>query len=243
MSEISGRRIYYLAAVAIVAIVLISAIAVVRTPTTEVAKTKTLQVNGMGTVTAAPDQAVMLLGVRTQAASATGAAADNAAIMSRVIDALVAAGINKDSIRTISYSLTPIFESKPDQTTPPRILGYLAMNTIQVTVTDFSILGKALDEAIMAGSNEVQGLTFTFSSSKLATLQEQAMKLAIQDADTKAKAIASSLGVRIIGPISVSPSYAFQPIYEKMSTAVQETPIQPGTLQLSVTVQVAYEFA
>lgn len=117
------------------------------------------------------------------------------------------------------------------------------MNTIQVTVTDFSILGKALDEAIMAGSNEVQGLTFTFSSSKLATLQEQAMKLAIQDADTKAKAIASGLGVRIIGPISVSPSYAFQPIYEKMSTAMQETPIQPGTLQLSVTVQVAYEFA
>lgn len=246
MSENTGRRTYYLAAIAIVAIVLISAIAATRPLNIQTgssqATTKTLQVTGEGTVSASPDQAILLLAVQTQATSATQATGDNAALMSKVLDALVNAGISKDSIETTSYSLTPIYENKPDQTTPPKVLGYIARNAIQVTVTDFSSVGKILDMAIAAGVNEVQGITFTLSSSALATLQRQAMRLALQDADSQAKAIASTLGVNLVGPLSVSPGYSFQPRYEKMTPSAQ-TPIQPATLQVTATVQVTYQFA
>jgi len=247
LSEIAGRRIYYLAAIAIVAIVLVSAIATIRPSVAQANNatdsTKTLQVTGVGSVSASPDQALVLLAVQTQAESATQATGDNAAIMSRVMDALVNAGLSKSSIETVSYSLMPVYESKPDQTAPPKILGYVSRNAIQVTITDFNAIGKALDASIAAGVNEVQGVTFTLSSGTLAALEKQALQLAIQDADGKAKSTASALGVTIVGPISVTPGYMFQPTVEKLSATAQQTPIQPSTLQITATVQVTYEFA
>ena len=247
MSEIANRRVYYLAAVAMVAIVLISAIAVIRPPAIQTIgqnpAPKTLQVTGVGTVTAAPDQAVLVLGVQTQAVSATQAAGDNAAAMTKVMEALGSIGIDKNSIETVSYTLSPVYENNPDQTTPSKIVGYSAINTIQVTIQDFSLVGKAIDAAVSAGANEVQGIMFQFSNAKLATLQKQALGQAIQDADGQARTMALSLGVSIVGPISVTPGFNFQPNYQRLSASSQPTPIQPGTLQVTATVQVTYEFA
>ncbi len=247
MSEIANRRVYYLAAVAMVTIVLISAIAVIRPPTIQTIgqnpAPKTLQVTGVGTVTADPDQAVLVLAVQTQAVSATQAAGDNAAAMTKVMEALGSIGIDKNSIETVSYTLSPVYENNPDQTMPSKIVGYSAINTIQVTIQDFSLVGKAIDAAVSAGANEVQGIMFTFSNAKLATLQKQALGQAIQDADGQARAMASSLGVSIVGPISVTPGFNFQPSYQRLSASSQPTPIQPGTLQVTATVQVTYEFA
>lgn len=246
MSENSSRRIYYLAAIAVVAIVLISAVAVTRPVNVQTGSsqtaTKTLQVTGQGTVSASPDQAVLRLAVQTQALSATQASSDNAAVMSKVLDALVNAGLGKDSIQTTSYTLTPIYENKPDQTTPPRVLGYTARNAIQVIITNLSSTGKILDTAVTAGVNDVQGISFTLSSSALATLQRQATQLALQDADAQAKAIASTMGVTLLSPVSISPGYSFQPRYETM-TLSSATPIQPSTLQVTATVQVTYQLA
>ncbi len=246
MSEIAGRRIYYLAAVAIVAIVMISTIALVRPQGIQTgtgSTAKTLQVSGVGTATAPPDEAILLLAVETSADSATQAAADNAAAMTKVMNALTNVGIDKNSIQTTSYTLTPIYENKPDQTMPAKIVGYTARNAIQVTLKDFSLVGRALDAAIAAGANEVQGVIFTFASTTLATLQKQALQMATQDADGQARAVASSLGVSIVGPISVTPGYMFQPSYQRLTASTSQTPIQPGTLEVTATVQVTYQFA
>lgn len=247
MSEIASRRIYYLAAVALVAIVLISAVAVVRPPVSPTANensaAKTLQVTGIGTVSTAPDQAVLLLAVQTQAVSATQATADNAAAMAKVIKALTDAGVDKNSIETVSYTLSPVYETNPEPSAMPKVVGYTARNAIQVTVGDLSLVGQLLDAAISAGVNEVQGIMFTLSPTTLAAVQKQALGQAIQDADGQAHAVASSLGVRILGPLSVTPGYVFQPNLERFSTAAQPTPIQAGTLQVTATVQVTYQFA
>jgi uncharacterized protein YggE len=191
-------------------------------------------------VSATPDQAILLLAVQTQATSATKASSDNAAAMSSVMDALVSAGISKSAIQTVSYSLTPVYENKQDQTAP-RVLGYLARNAIQVTITDFSIVGKVLDAAISAGVNEVQGVMFTLSPSAFSAIERQASQLAIKDADANAKAIASSLGVTLLGPISVSPAYTYQPIIERLGASSAQTPIQPGSLQVTANVQITYQ--
>jgi uncharacterized protein YggE len=248
MSEIANRRLFYLAAVAMVAIVLISAIALIRPPTTlqttlqtsgQSTNPKTIQVTGTATVSAAPDMAVLVLAVQTQATSAAQAAADNAATMTDVLTALSDLGIDKSSIETVSYTLSPVY----DQTTPSKLIGYSVRNAIQITLKDFSLVGKALDAAVMAGTNEVQGITFTLSNAALANLQKQALGQALQDADAQARATASNLGVSIVGPISVSPAYVFQPNLRTYSAAAQSTPIQPGTLEVTVSVQVTYQFA
>lgn len=247
MSEISGRRIYYLAAVAIVAIVLISAVATTRPlniqNTSPAEQLKTLQVTGVGTVAAQPDQVILLLAVQTQAKTATEASSDNANLMSKVMDSLASLEISKSSIQTVSYSLTPVYEYQQVQTTPAKIVGYAVRNAIQVTLTDFSLVGKALDAAINAGVNEVQSVMFSLSDSALAGIEKQALQLAIQDADGKAKAAASNLAVTLLGPISVTPGYVYQPMFERASIAAAQTPIQPGALQVTVNVQITYQIA
>jgi hypothetical protein len=185
------------------------------------------------------------LGVQTQASTATQATSENAAAMTNVINALTAAGVTKDLIQTISYSLNPVYSNPVNQSVPPTIIGYVAVNTIQVTISDLGSVGKVLDQAITAGVNQVQGLTFTLSSATLAMLQKQALQLALQDAENQAKATAATLGVTIIGPISVTPGYVFQPVnYSRLSATPQaQTPIQAGTLQVTATVQVTYQFS
>ena len=247
MSEISTRRIYYLAAVAIVAIVLISVVATSRpvtfqSPNTP-AQVKTLQVTGEGTVSATPDEALLLLAVQTQSTSANQASSDNAAIMSSVIGALANVGIAKSAIQTVSYSLTPIYPPKQDPTAPAKIVGYTARNAIQVTLSDFSLVGKALDAAIGAGVNDVQGVIFTLTQTTYANIEQQALQLALQDGGTKAKAMASTLGVTLLGPVSVNPGYISQPIPQRLTASAAQTPIQPGTLQVTVNVQITYQIA
>jgi hypothetical protein len=247
MSEIASRRIYYLAAVAIVAIVLISVVAnsrpvALQSPNAP-AQVKTLQVTGEGTVSATPDEALLLLAVQTQSSSANQASSDNAAIMSSVINALTNVGITKSAIQTVSYSLTPVYQPKQDQSAPAKIVGYTAKNTIQVTVSDFSLVGKALDAAIGAGVNDVQGVIFTLTQTTYANVEQQALQLALQDGGTKAKAMASTLGVTLLGPVSVIPGYTSQPVPQRLTASAAQTPIQPGALQVTVNVQITYQIA
>ena len=247
MSEISGRRGYYLAALAIVAIVLVSSVALMRPPPGLSSNvSKTIQVTGTGTLSAAPDEAILSLAVETQASTATMATTENAAAMASVITALTSAGISNDSIQTTSYTLNPVYSNPVNQSTAPSIIGYDAVNAIQVTVKDLASVGKVLDLAITAGANQVQGITFTLSNTAMASLQKQALQLALQDANNQAKATATALGLTIVGPISVTPGYVFQPeSYNRFSAAAPQTttPIQPGTLQVSATVQVTYQFS
>jgi uncharacterized protein YggE len=247
MSEVVSRRIYYLAAVGIVAIVLISAVAtarpfIIQTPDTAT-QVKTLQVTGEGTVSANPDEALLQLAVQTQAATANQASSDNAAAMSKVMDALAGVGIAASAIQTTSYSLTPMYAPNQDQSTPAKIVGYVAQNAIQVTLTDLSLVGKALDAAIAGGANVVQGVVFTLSPSSYAKIEKQALQLAIQDAHDKANGMAASLGVSLLGPISVTPGYTFQPTFQKLTASSAQTPIQVGSLQVTADVQISYQIA
>jgi hypothetical protein len=162
--------------------------------------------------------------------------------MANVIAALTNAGIGNSSIQTVSYTLSPTYSNPVNQSVPPVIIGYIAVNVIQVTVNDLRSVGRILDLAISAGANQVQGVSFTLSSYTLAALQKEALQLALADADGQAKAMATTLGVTIVGPISVTPGYEFQPTNYSRLAATAETPIQSGTLQVTATAQVTYAF-
>ena len=238
MSEI--KRIQYLAAVAIVALVLISVFAASR-PIIQTNKSasKTIQVNGVGTVTDTPDLVLLSLAVYTQSATATQATQDNAVAMNKIFQALGKLGVGRNAITTITYSLVPILNSTKS---PTMVVGYSARNSIQVTLINVNMTGVALDAAVTAGANQVLGVTFTFTNQKYASLQKQALGLAVQDAAAQAQTMASSMNVRIIGPLSVTTGYYSQPAVERLA-ANAPTPIETGTLQVRANVQITYEVA
>jgi len=197
MSEI--RRIQYLAAVAIVALVLISVLVISR-PIAQTSKStsKTIQISGTGTASGTPDVVLLSLAVYTQSATATRATQDNAVAMNKIFQALGKLGVGRNAITTTAYSLVPILNNTKS---PSMVVGYSARNSIQVTLLNVSMTGVALDAAVTAGANQVLGVTFTFTNQKYASLQKQALALAVQDAAAQAQTMASSMGVRIIGPL------------------------------------------
>src|SRR5687768_4982624 len=67
--------------------------------------TRTVTVTGVGTVEARPDEASFSFGVETEGPSAREASADNAGVMRRLIDALRAAGVERDDMQTQHVSV------------------------------------------------------------------------------------------------------------------------------------------
>jgi len=258
----------YLVALAIIALVIVSIFAIMRptiiTTGSGSSNQNTITVNGAGTVEAAPDEALLNVAVNNQAPTADQAARDNANTISQVIQAILGlSGLNptitKDNITTTDYSLTPVY-SQPNTcpiasnsaqaitctTTTQQLVGYAVRNAIQVSMTDMTSIGRVLDAATQSGANEVSGITFTFTSGTYANLQKQALQKAVQDASNQAQTMATALGVRITGVVSITPAYVYQPyLNAKMNAAstATPTPIQTGTLQVSVNVQVVYDIS
>jgi len=248
LSETATRRAHYLIALAIVAMVVVSSVALTRPPQPILSSSssKTIQVTGTGTVSAAPDEALLTLAVESEASTATLATQENAISMTSVLKALGAIGVGNDSIQTISYSLNPVYSNPVNQSVAPTIIGYDVVNTIQVTLNGIQSVGNVLDQAVSAGVNHVQEITFTLSTTTMTNLQKQAVQLALQDAQAQATATAATLGVTLIGPVSVTPSYVFQPVsYNRFNGAIPQaqTPIQGGTLEVTATVSVTYDFS
>ena len=111
-----------------------------------------ISVSGTGTVNATPDQGQIAFTVRIQDALAANAVSKQAAIMNNVMAALTAEGIAKEAITTSGYSLNPVYNQTeyyckegycpPTPTTTMEIIGYEAVQSIQVTVND--LVGLAM---------------------------------------------------------------------------------------------------
>jgi hypothetical protein len=261
----------YLIALAIIALVIVSVFAIMRptivTTNPENPNQNTITVNGVGTAETAPDEAILNLAVNNQATTATQAASNNAIIMSQVIQAILGLSslnpvITKNDITTTDYSLTPVYSQSNNNcyttntttqqqpiictTTTQQLIGYSVRNAIQVTVKDMTSIGKVLDAATQNGANEVGGITFTFTDGTYADLQKQALQKAVQDASNQAQTMANALGVHITGIVSITPAYAYTPhMYANLNAASirTSTPIQTGTLQVTVNVQIVYEIS
>jgi len=203
-----------------------------------------ISVSGTGTVTAYPDEADVMFSVRTQDSSAARAAAENGVQATAVFASLAALGVNKSDIRTISYSISPAYDSYNYS----QIVGYVAVNSIEVVVIgteNLPIVGKIVDAVVQAGANQIDGITFTFTDPNYNTLRTQAYQKAVQDANSQASAIVTGLGGVILGVASASTNYGYgivpQPLpYANSSGIKQPTPINSGPQQVTATVDITY---
>lgn len=123
---------------------------------------RTIQVTGQGEVSAEPDQAIVRMGVETEADTAESALDDNNDWMTAVISATLDAGIAEEDIQTQGFNLRPIYDT-PDGG-QPELSGYRVSNIVRVTVHDLTMLGQLLDATVAAGSNSIEGIQFEVSN-------------------------------------------------------------------------------
>lgn len=250
MSETQEKRLYGLVLILIVVVALLGGFALYNSYKTPVAVTqppkaepKTISVGGTGTVSMSPDIAWFMASAVTQADTAAQAEQQNNDAMSKIISALKNAGIAEKDIQTTDYALWPIYQESKEPGQRPILVGYSVRHTIRVTVRDIAAVGKMLDLAISNGANEMGGVYFGLSEAKAQQAQTQALDLAVKDANSKATTIANSMGVTLVGPISVSLGYYYEPTrMDFKEVAAQPVPIMPGQLEYTVNVQIVYTF-
>ncbi|HYZ84576.1 MAG TPA: SIMPL domain-containing protein [Bryobacteraceae bacterium] len=152
-----------------------------------------IKVTGEGQVAARPDQAKVAIGVVTTAPAAQDAANQNADRVTAVLNAMRSVLGAGAEIETISYSLNPNYSYPAGG--QPTLTGYTATNIVEATVTDLSLIGRLIDEAIRAGGNRVSSLRFGLRND--GPQREAALRAAVQQARSKAQALASGAGVRL----------------------------------------------
>jgi uncharacterized protein YggE len=206
---------------------------------------RTISVTGQGEVTAAPDMATLSIAVETVGPKASAAASDNAQRSTSVVNALKSLIGKEDKISTSRYSLEPRYQQpKPGETTEPRITGYLARNEVQVETHKIDSVGSLIDAANGAGANRISGIQFSLSN------RNEQLRAALEKAGAEARAqaesVAKALGVRLkeVASAATATVPVVQPRYFAQGMAAMEsrapTPIEPGTLSVSATLQVTY---
>ena len=206
-----------------------------------------IRVGGEATIMAKPDQAELDLGVVTQAPNGQAAATQNAQKLDAVMAQLRKVLGSGAEIKTLSYSLTPNYRY-PKEGGQPTISGYTASNVVEVKTGDLPQVGKLIDVAIQAGANTVQSLRFTLKDEQ--PVLSQALRQAAVKAKSKAEALASALGVKIVGVLEVvEGGQPIRPVFAEAMTmrasaeSAPPTPVEPGTLEVRASVTLTVEIA
>ncbi len=206
-----------------------------------------ITVVGTGRSSGTPDVANVSLGVQTQNASVQQAVKSNQDIMNAILAQLKALGIADADIRTSNYSIytqgTIVKPVEPGGNSSGQDqMVYAVNNQVDVKVRDISKLSDVLDKAVTAGANNVYGINFSVSDTS--KLEADARAAAVADAKARAESLAQLEGVSLGSVISVSESVSGPgPVY--YAPAAQGlggggTPVQPGQLDVTYSVQVTY---
>jgi uncharacterized protein len=195
---------------------------------------------GQGTVTGTPDTLTIILGVQTQADRAADALDQNNQQAAAVIDTLKRSGVPETDLQTSQLTINP----NTDPMTG-RITGYQVTNQVTVTLHDIPKAGSVIDAASRAAGDAVRVQQVNFSISDDSALLARARANAVRQAQAQAKQMADAAGVGL-GPLrSISESGGATPpptpMFRALDNAAGSVPLQPGTQQLSVSVDVVYD--
>ncbi len=208
-----------------------------------------LEITVQEKISAAPDIAYINAGVMTTAKTAAEAMQENARRMTAVFDTLRKAGIADKDLQTSGIQLNAQYNYSASSSGDgqPKLTGYQAVNSVNITVRDLAALGKTLDATVSAGVNQINGPTFD-AQDREAHL-DKARAAAVTTAKKRAEiyAKAANLKLRKIVSISEQPlngGPAPMPMMRAMamnSAAAAPTPVAPGMLDIGLAALIRFE--
>ena len=205
----------------------------------------TVSVSGHGEVNVPPDTASVSIGIDVVQPTLGQAQEQATAQATMVIEALKAAGIADEDIQTAYFNVN-ILRDYSENGDPTQITGFEITNQLQLTVRDTDTLGDLLDEAVSAGANSINGVTFSVDDQTAAA--SQARRQAVEDARTKAEELAAAAGLTL-GPVLSVAEGTVAPMPPpmtagaggEMAKAQAAVPVQPGSSTVAVDVSITFE--
>lgn len=204
--------------------------------------TREMTVTGNGEIVAQPDYVQIQFEVRTEGDAITAAQQENANIMTRVIESIMALNIPREAIQTAAYTISPQYDFIEGRQV---FRGYVVQNAITVKITDISQAGTVIDTAVQNGANEVSAIQFKIEH--VDAYYRQALNLALVNAMEKAKSMADMMQVPVqLVPFEIiEQSQNVTPVpYRAVQMTAQEmtTPIEEGRMPIQASVQVKFRY-
>jgi uncharacterized protein YggE len=209
-----------------------------------------LEIQAVGEASAPADVAMISMGVVSTGSTAREATDANAAQMAAVVAALRRAGVEARFIQTLQINLQPRFAhmDASDYQGQAKITGYVAQNSVSVTLTRLSIAADVIAAGFAAGANSVNGPTLGLRDG--ATALAAARRDAIAKARSEAEAYADGLGLKLARILRVSErgAYATTDSYPReihVTGAMQRAglpaaPLSGGEMREQATVWIDY---
>jgi hypothetical protein len=198
----------------------------------------TIAVTATGRVSVRPDTAMVTLGAEARAAALADATADVARRMTAGLARVKALGVPDADITTVGYFVEPIAAPRRAEDEATRIVAYRVTNVVRVRVRALDSVGRVLDEAMAAGANVVRGIQFTLGDP--AGAEARARAEAVREATARAQQLATAAGVRLGELAWLSEATVGRPFPEpifRQSMAAAPGPVEPGQLEITVTVE------
>jgi uncharacterized protein YggE len=213
-------------------------------------------VSGTGEVNVTPDIAILQVGVEAQ--ETTVSEAQNAAnkAMHDVMTALTDSGVKNEDIQTQYFRIRQ--RTRWDEGTDQEIVvGYRVTNTVTAKIRvlahesytlDYKA-GNIIDAVVKAGGDLIRIDDLAFSVDDPSVYYDEAREEATADAKDKAEKLAKQTGVRLGEPTYVAESAYTPLVYEGIMMygaaeaaipAPAPSPVSPGEVKISLTVQIAY---
>jgi uncharacterized protein len=217
----------------------------------------TVSVSGHGQVNVPPATASISIGVDVIQPTLAEAQEQATAQATALIAVLKAAGIADEDIQTAYFRVTILRDydaaaaaavgatPESENADPTQITGFEITHQLQVTVRDTDLLGALLDEAVDAGANSINGVTFSVDDQTAAA--SEARHRAVEDARTKAEEVAKAAGLTLGSIVSIAEGTVspMPPMYAAregdMAMADAAVPVEAGSS--TVAVDVAMTFA
>jgi uncharacterized protein YggE len=196
-----------------------------------------ISTRGVGTVTRTPDTVTIVIGVQTRAPSAKGALAANTDKATALINMLKSKGVATADLQTSQLSVNPTSDPASG-----RITGYEVTNQVTAKLHDIVGAGGLIDAAGEAAGDAVRLRQLSFSIADDSAARAQARADAVRQAQAHAKQVADAAGVRLgrirsITEVAASPP---GPFGRDGAAAAAPVPLEPGTQELTVMVEVIY---
>lgn len=201
-----------------------------------------VNVTGEGIVKVKPDEVLIKSRIEHEGSSAAEVKKQNDVVVDKVIKYLQANGVKDEAIKTEYLNLNKRYDYN-DKT-----YSYVANQAISIKLDDLAEYEKIMKGLLENGLNRIDGIQF--KSSEMEKYEEEARKLAVLDAQKRAKELAGPLGQEIGKAISISEMdyNSFQPVY-RMDEAVEmsaakganQQTIAPGELEIKIKVNVGFE--
>jgi len=221
-----------------------------------VAATNVINVSGEGEVFAVPDTTEFTFSVIEEGDTVSAIQEAATTKANDVIDALKAEGVDEQHIKVVAYELHPKYEYR--QATCVRYpcerkriqTGFVLNESIRIKITDIDKAGSLLQLVTSKEVDSVTGLSFTIADEN--AVQEEARKMAIDEAQAKAQKLADDLGVSLARIVGFSEN-SNQPILYAADTAkavglgrggIEATPVPTvpaGENRITSNVHITYE--